>query len=46
MVGVLVILMWIITLCVLFGIVYPVVGVLLYKACGSKLTIREILRRL
>ena len=46
MVGVLVILMWIGALCVLFGIVYPVVGVLLYKACGSKLTIREILRRL
>ena len=46
MVGVLVTLMWIGMLCVLFGIVYPVVGVLLYKACGSKLTIREILRRL
>lgn len=46
MVGVLVILIWVGALCALFGIVYPVVGVLLYKACGSKLTIREILRRL
>lgn len=46
MAGVLVTLIWVGTLCVLFGIVYPVVGVLLYKACGSKLTIREILRRL
>ena len=46
MAGVLVTLIWVGTLCVLFGIVYPVVDVLLYKACGSKLTIREILRRL
>lgn len=46
MAGVLVIMVWVGMLCVLFGIVYPVVGVLLYKACGSKLTIREILRRL
>lgn len=45
MAGMLVI-MWFGALCALFGIVYPIVGVLLYKACGSKLTIREILRRL
>lgn len=45
MAGMLVIL-WVGVLCALFGIVYPIVGVLLCKACGSKLTIRDILRRL
>lgn len=40
------VILWVGVLCALFGIVYPIVGVLLYKACGSKLTIREILRRL
>lgn len=28
------------------GVVYPIIGVLLYKMCGSKLTIKQILRRL
>ncbi len=31
---------------VLFGVVYPAVMVVLYKLAGSKLSIKEILRRI
>ena len=32
--------------CLLFGVVYPVVSIAIHKLCGSKKSIREIWREL
>ncbi len=37
---------WLMGVCVAFGVVYPAVMVAMYKLCGSKLSIREILKRI
>lgn len=33
-------------LCALFGVVYPVIKIVEYKISGSKLTIREIMKKI
>lgn len=33
-------------ICLLFGVVYPVVSIAIHKLCGSKKSIREIWREL
>lgn len=37
---------WVMGICVAFGVLYPAVMVGMYKLCGSKLTICEILKRI